>query len=937
MFDTYLNAATPGKYLRVTVDCVDGDVVLCGGKVLVDISNQLYIKEMIRSGSRLNLIDYRVCDGIYHPEYIIYEPDYLINITQIAQCFESYATDARIALVKRLMPGENTQAINLGNFASQLLDEQIHKAAHKDYGESVRDFFKANALKLATCDIDNDFHRQAIAQKENIAYALEHMLPESVENFDINNVMVEPAFFCEMLGLQGRMDMLQLDYSLLIEQKSGKGQWPDNGNIPRHREAHYVQLLLYMAIMRYNYGADAESLNSFLLYSRYSKPLVKLGFASDIFEKAIEIRNRIVFNDLSIAEGDMSVMEGLTVESFAPAVENKLWERFSKPKLQKILNPLHSSEQSELTYYYRFMQFIALEHKHSVVGNSNKECSGLAALWHYSVAEKLEAGNIYIGLRMTVPAPEHQGSVGTIELAFENDANNDIANFRVGDSVILHSYSPDSEPDARMAPVHRCIITSIEPNKVVLSLRFAQSSALPFLKYHDNLWAIEHDYVDSSHSALYQGLHSFLTAPQNRRDLLLLRRPPEVDGEQALHNDYGDFNDLALKVKQAKDFFLIIGPPGTGKTSYGLMTTLKEELADGKSSVLLLSYTNRAVDEICSKLVEENIDFLRIGPEQSCEEAYRSHLLKNRAAECDNVAQVKSMIKNTRVFAATTSALNAGINLLRIKNFNLAIIDEASQILEPHLLGILSAKDGKDRPAIQKFVMIGDHKQLPAVVLQSASTDVNNCRQTLFERLLKQYRHNPDITYMLTKQGRMHQDICKFPSEQFYDGLLTPVPLPHQTAPTPEGRSRVRFIDIRESEGPDKVNLAEAECIASLCVEIYHSEPKFEADKTIGVIVPYRNQIAAIRQCLAAKRIADLTKITVDTVERFQGSQRDYIIYGFTVKRPYQLKFLTDSSFEEDGKIIDRKLNVAMTRAREYLILVGNKDLLKTNELFSLL
>ena len=77
-----------------------------------------------------------------------------------------------------------------------------------------------------------------------------------------------------------------------------------------------------------------------------------------------------------------------------------------------------------------------------------------------------------------------------------------------------------------------------------------------------------------------------------------------------------------------------------------------------------------------------------------------------------------------------------------------------------------------------------------------------------------------------------------------------------------------------------------------------------------------------------------LSDITIDTVERYQGSERDVIVYGFTVQREYQLDFLTNNCFEENGFIIDRKLNVALTRAREQMILIGNKQLLSQNALF---
>ena len=109
----------------------------------------------------------------------------------------------------------------------------------------------------------------------------------------------------------------------------------------------------------------------------------------------------------------------------------------------------------------------------------------------------------------------------------------------------------------------------------------------------------------------------------------------------------------------------------------------------------------------------------------------------------------------------------------------------------------------------------------------------------------------------------------------------------------------------------------------------------------IGIIVPYRNQISAVRNALSSaftKNSSLFTlhsSLTIDTVERFQGSQRKVVIYGFTVQRPYQLDFLTDNCFVEDGTVIDRKLNVAMTRAMKRLYLVGNKALLSTNHLFA--
>ena len=110
---------------------------------------------------------------------------------------------------------------------------------------------------------------------------------------------------------------------------------------------------------------------------------------------------------------------------------------------------------------------------------------------------------------------------------------------------------------------------------------------------------------------------------------------------------------------------------------------------------------------------------------------------------------------------------------------------------------------------------------------------------------------------------------------------------------------------------------------------------EFSPATTLGVIVPYRNQISAVRHALAAYGMPQLADITIDTVERYQGSQREVIIYGFTVQHPSQMDFLTESTFMDEDTLVDRKLNVVMTRARQHLFLVGHASLLATNPIFA--
>jgi superfamily I DNA and/or RNA helicase len=293
---------------------------------------------------------------------------------------------------------------------------------------------------------------------------------------------------------------------------------------------------------------------------------------------------------------------------------------------------------------------------------------------------------------------------------------------------------------------------------------------------------------------------------------------------------------------------------------------------------------------------------------------------------------------------------------LEIKHFSLCIVDEASQILEPNIIGLLSSD------SIERFILIGDHKQLPAVVVQpDDEPTLHDCRLSLFERLLRQEREagREAFTAILRRQGRMHPDIAAFPNEFFYvREQLQPVPLPHQEEtelpyhqPSEDvlddllKQHRVLFFpsDLDtphpssiNHQTSDKVNPVEATLVADLLRRIYRQYgERFDATKTVGVIVPYRNQIAMIRREIAQLGIPQLLDISIDTVERYQGSQRDVIIYSFTIRHPYQLDFLCANCFEEDGRTIDRKLNVAMTRARKQLLMTGCTSVLNQNPIFA--
>ena len=239
-------------------------------------------------------------------------------------------------------------------------------------------------------------------------------------------------------------------------------------------------------------------------------------------------------------------------------------------------------------------------------------------------------------------------------------------------------------------------------------------------------------------------------------------------------------------------------------------------------------------------------------------------------------------------------------------------------------------------------------------LLQAIQLD--DCRHSLFERLLRIERKagRQQFVGILRKQGRMHREVADFANLAYYGGTLDVVPLHHQLAPCALQHDpadalahhlathRMVFMAVSPSGmptgtaafhvGEDKVNRPEAMTIGRIAKtihELYMKNGKeFLPDSSLGIIVPYRHQIACVRECLKEYGIPALLDVTIDTVERYQGSQRDVIVYGFTIQKRRQLEFLQGNIYDDNGVAVDRKLNVALTRAREQTILVGNPYLL---------
>ncbi len=956
---------------------------------LVDVNAEFNdTVELLWPRAQLNLLDITIDDeGALVPQFIVLEPDFLMDASSLAECYRNYGAHPANYLLSRLTPSENTRHLILGNIANTFLDEWINNDA-PDYTESMRKTFRQNPVNISACadlqdaKIISEFSQNCRLHFQNIQKTVTTTFREPNYQLDKTDAVLEPSYICEALGIQGRLDYMQRDMRSFIEMKSGQA---DEYTMPGHvlpRENNLVQMLLYQAMLEYTMGIDHRQSKAYLLYTRY--PMLYPARPSwTMVHRIINLRNRIVAIDYLVQEHDDENYTAEVLAQINPLTLNELhltstlWTKYQEPKIAAFQHCLQRLTALERSYFYTLYNFITREQftSKTAIASDCEGRRGQAMLWLGTMAEKLDTGDIvanlhilenhadeiskpYLILQTThrsisstaeecdaeastsfnISSQVEQGEAGQQDMA----SGLSIFNFREGDAVVLYRRDT-AAANVTNQLLFKGSLEEIRPDgswKIVLRQPQRNHKVLPL----DSLYAFEHDYMDTSYRSMYQGLALFLRASQQRRDLLLGQRPPQQDAHyrQAIHEAKDDFQRITLKALAANDYFLLVGPPGTGKTSMALRSMVTAFL-ERDQQILLLSYTNRAVDEICKMLEKLEADYIRIGSPTVCAAPYRPHLLEQQVAAFNLRSEVLQRLQSCQIFVGTVSTMSMYNSLFSVKHFDVALIDEATQILEPQLLGLLCMQDAEGRDAISKFILIGDHKQLPAVVQQPSTASevkspllrdigLTNLKDSLFERL---YRNNGGLSVdMLTRQGRMHPAVAKFANEAFYEGKLEPVGLPHQLEASDHLQRTAFYPSVPEPlANSHKINHSEAVIAAHLALTIYQQTNDFDAQHTLGIITPYRSQIALIRSELAKLSIPALNSITIDTVERYQGSERDVIIYSFCVNRVWQLQQLSNLT-EENGYQIDRKLNVALTRARKQLLLVGVPQLLHQHPVY---
>lgn len=932
---------------------------------------------LLWNGAQLNLLNVNVDDsGRLHPEIVVLESDFLLNVTTLAECYKEYGASPLNNLLAKLRPVSESRYILQGNAVNLFLDELIYHQDATSYETCIKKAFRTYPFEFSTCqelnvpESERDFFTNARIYFQHIRRIVQQFSEDANLSLTPDKVVLEPSFVCEALGIQGRLDLMLQDYSAFVELKSGRAEddWRTN-SFKRSKPNHYVQISLYLAILEFCVGMPHRRVKSYLFYSRYPA-LVHEKLSWEYVKQVIDLRNKIVAQEYLIQwhnsiEYTDRVISSLTADTLNEYHRtDRFWNDYLRRDIDDFQQALNKLSPLERAYFMRVYTFITKEHYINQIGDVDFETNrGITYLWNASIDEKVAAGELYYDLKMIenrAAEEEH-----TVTLQIPDYPDHYLPNFREGDVVVLYVRNTDDDKVTNRS-VFKAALEKLEEKTIKLRLRNRQKNknVLPC----DTLYAVEHDYMDITFMSMFRALHYFLHADPDRRTLLLGERMPRFKAlPLPAETSEEDTLRIVEKAFSAEDYFLLSGPPGTGKTSRAMRGMIERFLKESKGNLLLLSYTNRAVDEMCKVLhdIDGKPAYLRMGSELSCDASCRSSLLENKLKTCHTRREVRALLASHRIVVGTVASMAMHMAVFSLKSFDMALIDEASQILEPHLLGLLTVKNRAGESAIRRFVMIGDHKQLPAVVVQSAKESsvthpllnargITNLSVSLFERF---YRYNVarknNAAYdMLHVQGRMHPLVAAFANHYFYADKLAIVPLPHQSEMLDIeydignsleillGTERLGFIESRKTPllSSFKSNEFEARVVVTLCKTLHRMYEKngrsFDPASTVGIITPYRSQIALIKRHLSETKIEQLMQITVDTVERYQGGQRDVIFYSCCVNNSFQLVNLVNN-VEEDGVSIDRKLNVALTRARKQLFLTGVSSLLSHNATYA--
>lgn len=933
-------------------------------------SNLTLLSKILRVGDKLyfdNLLKYNDIPNTFFTTFdtlVVLNPDYLLEVTELS----NYRIDNDFAYKNRLDKYElyfvdnffyTTPNYNLfiGNVVNQILDDYIIAIKTSNvynFDKTFEKVCKNKALDLIyLLGTQGRFNTTEKVKYYTLAKEHEANIIGVVNKYKDFDISIEPTFISDKYGLHGRLDLLikyndfQMD---IVELKSGKRK---RAIEPSHAAQTICYDLLIKSAFEKRFG------DNYILYSNDTvengnltngitaeKEVMALDNFSDEkidntnfelkklrnvnIQKLLLTRNFIVRYELELSQGNFDIFKELEKIN----KDNKIpW--YLKNKVDEVLNLINSLNGVSKDYFWGFLRFIYKELVIAKIGCNEYSHyhKGFSSLWNDSLQEKEDKHLALTRLKIK-NIDEDFNVVFSWEHLKDVDFDVELTPFREGDYVIIYPMYENYKIDPLSNQLLKAEVKEISDINITVKL-FTKLTSQQFLRDF-SYWCIESYNSDMNIKVMLKSLYAFMRGDDRVRELVLCKRRPEFDNAIKIKNDRLDEYQIlnVEKAVNAKDYYLIQGPPGSGKTSGVLVEIVKNLLEHDEKDIYIIAYTNRAVDEIIGNLIKNNIECLKIGDFDG-DNGWK-FLVNNHSLE-----DVYYKFKKTRVIVSTVLKLQFYPHLLKVKQFGTLIVDEATQILEPMIVGLLSYFD--------KWILIGDENQLPAVTEQSTSAKCNlkslndiglySFAESLFLRLkVNAINKGWDDCYgMLQYHYRMHEKLAEFVNNEFYNNKLIPKTNRQKNKIVGYNcgdvlldkifsNNRVAFIST-PIQNSNKINDYEAKLVARI-VEYVHKiyGDNFDYAKSLGVITPFKAQILNIKKYLKP----EYKNITIDTVERYQGSERDIIIISFALNNP----FMIFSVKSESNEIVDRKLNVALTRAKDHLVLIGNDDILKSDPIY---
>ncbi len=757
----------------------------------------------------------------------------------------------------------------------------------------------------------------------------EVVLSQMLLNEESFEIQTERSFLLPWLGIRGRLDVWvrrpnQWD---VIEIKAKMRPPLGDYIVPEHALQVYVYQLMLSTLQD-----RPDAIHAYVAYlSDANRPLRKMDVSSAKWlHDLMRIRNHAVGYEFWLAFRGISLVHALRAKSRAFAKERVhqwLWRDY-----HQMLQRVDNLTSTESCYFSELHAFLAREQWYTLIGTthiSDQGRRGYASLWRPTTVD--DPFQRITGLALEESDVKKDG-----RLVFRHDSAAYFAG-REGDVVILMPQNALWERQFRALPLYTGTILQRSADHITVAFR--DRSVVQWVEQQSTDWTLVLETYIAGYPRMVAALARLPDAPPDQRSLLMGITAPDVaiSVSPIRREEFAELTDrqfqLLQKIVASPDYFLLQGPPGTGKTRYMLRHIVQAAVRKGQK-VLLVGYTNRSVDEMCGAIADCSVRVLRLGSVESTEfpeltiEAWQK-------GEGFDLTYWRRRMENLDCIAGTVHAVMRIARLEKLFPYDRLVIDEASQVLDSYGIGLLTTR----RAA---FVMIGDERQLPAVTVQSeadAAVGHEALRQlgfsawneSTFGRLLRRCQSAGwDHAHgMLVEQGRMHTEIQEVASQLFYEGRLRPIDPQRQNAslrhvglnvPVEIAARRVVFIDV-PSTGRAKENPAEVRCVIKAVEWLLEMQI---SESEIGIIAPFRAQVAAIQRQLRSLRKG--YRILVDTVERFQGGERRAMIISLAVAHPDMLPMIASRPLTMP--MLDRKLNVMLTRAKEYLIIIGNRAVL---------